>query len=85
MYMYRNFGKVSTLNQKPHVQDWSQILATRPAWDRSSEATLLVTSIGTSTSTGTGTGTSTGRVARSLRDRGTVLHVLVVPVLYNLM
>ena len=34
MYMYRNFGKKSTLNQKPHVQDWSQILATRPASDR---------------------------------------------------
>ena len=28
---YRVFGKGSTLNQKPHVQDWSQILATRPA------------------------------------------------------
>ena len=68
---------MSTLNQKPHVQDWSQILATRPAWDRSSEATLLVTSIGTSTSTstGTGTGTSTGRVGRSLRDRSTIGYV----------
>ena len=38
----------------------------------------MVTSIGTSTSTGTGTGTSTGRVVRSLRDRGTVLHVVLV-------
>ena len=64
--MYRVFGKVSTLNQKPHVQDWSQILATRPAWDRSSEATLLVTTAGTNTTNGTGTGTSTGTVLRVL-------------------